>query len=76
MAKNVVRIDETFQLWVKEHLMQPHNLSMRTSTGFLAKRLKGQSIIEVKDKNGKPKRLKFKSSNAIDVADVFDEIRF
>lgn len=76
MAKNVVRIDENFQSWVKEHLMQPHNLSMRQSTGFLAKRLKGQSIIEVKNKDGKVKRLKFQRSGQIDIADVFDEISF
>ena len=68
------KVHEDFKSWIEEHMNIPHDLTMRISTGIMVQRLKGISVIEVKDKKGKPKKLQFKRFK--DAQELFDEIRF
>ncbi len=72
--KSTAKVHEDFKSWVEEHMIIPHDLTMRISTGIMVERLKGIQVIDVKDKKGKPKRLQFKRFR--DASELFDEVRF
>jgi len=75
VSKQTARISDEFKTWIENNLMIPHDLTMRASTGVLAMKLKGQSVIEVKDKKGRPKRLQIKKRMGdMNASEFFNEI--
>ncbi len=69
--KGTVRIDENFKKWVDDNLGRPHGLSMRESTFFIGRKLKGFGVVEVKKK-----KLTLRRLAGMDVSELFDEIKF
>jgi len=75
MVEKLARIDAGFKTWVEDNLIKPYNLTMTQSTFLIGKKLKGVEVVEIKGRNGKPKKLSLQRLGDMEMGEMFDEIR-
>ncbi len=69
----VLRVDSDFSDLTRAWAVK-HDLRVSTVTKVLAMRIKGQDLMEVKDKKGNAKKLTFRRLRDIKVSELFDDI--